>query len=59
VIEAEIQIVKVSKIWVKCGKLRDIQSFLFCHNKSELAVEVVNNLSNCESQGVQTKIKNL
>jgi hypothetical protein len=44
---------------VNCGKLRDTQSFIFYHNKSELAVEVVNKLSKCESQDVQTKIKNL
>jgi hypothetical protein len=39
-------------------KLRDVQSFLFCHSKSELAVEVVNILSNREFQILQTKIKN-
>jgi hypothetical protein len=40
-----------------CEKLRDVQSFLFCRNKCEQAVEVVNILSNCESQVLQTKIK--
>jgi hypothetical protein len=37
---------------------RDVQSFLFCHDKSELAKEVVNILANFESQVLQTKIKN-
>jgi hypothetical protein len=40
-------------------KLRDVESFLFCHDKSELAIEVVNILANCDSLVLQTKIKNL
>jgi hypothetical protein len=40
-------------------KLRDVESFLFCHDKSELAIELVNILANFESSVLQTKIKNL
>jgi hypothetical protein len=42
-----------------CDKLRDVQSFLFWHDKRELAIEVVTILANCESQVLLTKIKNL
>lgn len=42
-----------------CEKLRDVQSFLFCNDKSELAIKIVQILTECESQVLQTKIKNL
>jgi hypothetical protein len=41
------------------GCQREVQNFLFCHDKSELAIEVVNILSNDESQVLQRKIKNV
>lgn len=42
-----------------CEKLRDVQNFLFNNDKSELAVEILQILTKCEAQILQTKIKNL
>ena len=42
-----------------CKKLRDVQSFLFCSDKSELTVEILQILTKCETYVLQTKIKNL
>jgi hypothetical protein len=44
---------------IKRPRPRGQQSFQFCHDKSELTIEVVNILVNCESQVLQTTIKNL
>nr|CAI5860876.1 unnamed protein product [Callosobruchus analis] len=57
--ESEIYTSNIKDMAEVCEKLRDIQTFLFSTNKSELAVEIVNTLTKCESLVLETKIKNL
>nr|CAI5822670.1 unnamed protein product [Callosobruchus analis] len=57
--ESEIYTSNIKDMAEVCEKLRDIQNFLFSTNKSELAVEIVNTLTKCESLVLETKIKNL
>nr|CAI5857987.1 unnamed protein product [Callosobruchus analis] len=57
--ESEIYTSNIKDMVEVCDKLRDIQNFLFSTNKSELAVEIVNTLTKCESLVLETKIKNL